>query len=403
MISTQTAASLTSMTWDAVIIGAGPAGSAIAAQLKRSLKRVLLVDRRTLPFHKLCGCCLSPQATTELDTLGVDLSSGGRPPDQLTRCTFRSSGIALQLNLSQMAVISRERLDAQLIEHAMNCDVDFQGSTTIKKVEWDQNTKLRLLHAELLPSHRGDPVTIRSHAVVDASGLPSTPRAKAAQRFFAPRIGLGAVLRDDQFPLERGHLKMLIAPGGYCGLVRLENNCIDIAAALDVSSMHGRPPWQGVDAIFKHNSCDPPVGLPRATFIGKPALTRRSTLYDQRCYRVGDAAGYVEPLTGEGIGWALRGARELAAAFEQVDPKQPDATQQIGRRYSRGYWAALQRDFRRCRLLTLAVRNRHLWNLTMKASRHAPALIHRIFPQATLHTDSHEDQDASPRQKVEEL
>ena len=384
MISNQTDVLSPTTIWDAVVIGAGPAGSAIAAQLKRSRENVLLIDRRTLPFHKLCGCCLSPQATTELLKLGIDFGASGVSSEPLERCTFRSSGHSLQYNLSHMAVMSRERLDAQLIEHAMNCGVQYQGGTTIKQIKWEQVEHLRLLRAESSFSTRSDPVTIRARSVIDASGLPSTRRKNRKNKFFAPRIGLGAVLRDDRFPLDKGHLTMLVAPGGYCGVVRLENNCIDIAAALDTPTLQGRQPWQAIEAIFKHTSYEPPDGLADANFVGKSALTRRSSLYDQRCFRVGDAAGYVEPLTGEGIGWALRGARELATAFEQVDPKQPDATQQIGRRYRRAYRAALHQDFRRCRLLTLAARNIHLWNFTMKASKLAPALTHHIFPHATL-------------------
>jgi len=254
MISNQTDVLSPATIWDAVVIGAGPAGSAIAAQLKRSRENVLLIDRRTLPFHKLCGCCLSPQATTELLKLGIDFRANGVSSEPLERCTFRSSGHSLQYNLSHMAVMSRERLDAQLIEHAMNCGVQYQGGTTIKQIKWEQVEHLRLLRAESSFSTRSDPVTIRARSVIDASGLPSTRRKNRKNKFFAPRIGLGAVLRDDRFPLDKGHLTMLVAPGGYCGVVRLENNCIDIASALDTPTLHERQPWQTIEAIFKHTS-----------------------------------------------------------------------------------------------------------------------------------------------------
>ena len=48
--------------WDGVVIGAGPAGSAAAIWLARAGRRVLLVDRATMPREKVCGCCLSPTA-----------------------------------------------------------------------------------------------------------------------------------------------------------------------------------------------------------------------------------------------------------------------------------------------------------------------------------------------------
>ena len=384
MISKQLPNLLGSTIWDAVVVGAGPAGSAVAARLQRGQKNVLLVDRRNGSFQKLCGCCLSPKANAELEALSVDLAAEDIPPIPLKHCTFQTASGALQLGLSHMAVMSRERLDALLIAKAVESGVEYQGGTKINRIEWDQTSNLRLLHAELKSPQHAFRATIRSRTVIDASGLPATSRARSKHQLFASRIGIGAVLRDDHFALEPGHLKMLIAPWGYCGLVRLENNCVDIAAAVDLRILKRRSPWQAVAEIFDHTCHAPPTHLSTAAFIGKPHLTRRSPLFDQRCYRVGDAAGYVEPLTGEGIGWALRGARELAGAFEQVDLDRPDAVLQIGLRYRRGYWAATRRDFHRCRLLTLAVRNRRLWDLTMKVSRRVPALVHRIFPHATL-------------------
>lgn len=52
--------------WQAVIVGAGPAGSAVAIRLARAGWRVLLVERSDMPRPKVCGCCLSPQARAEL-------------------------------------------------------------------------------------------------------------------------------------------------------------------------------------------------------------------------------------------------------------------------------------------------------------------------------------------------
>jgi len=55
--------------WDVVVVGAGPSGSAAATVVATRGLRVLLLDRENLPRPKVCGCCLSPLALSELDLL----------------------------------------------------------------------------------------------------------------------------------------------------------------------------------------------------------------------------------------------------------------------------------------------------------------------------------------------
>ena len=50
--------------WDIVVVGAGPAGTAVAARAATNKLRVLFIDRSGLPRPKVCGCCLSPLALT---------------------------------------------------------------------------------------------------------------------------------------------------------------------------------------------------------------------------------------------------------------------------------------------------------------------------------------------------
>ena len=59
------------MTWDALVIGAGPAGSVAARELARRGCRVLLVDKATFPRPKVCGCCVNGAAIRALERLGL--------------------------------------------------------------------------------------------------------------------------------------------------------------------------------------------------------------------------------------------------------------------------------------------------------------------------------------------
>jgi flavin-dependent dehydrogenase len=125
-----------------------------------------------------------------------------------------------------------------------------------------------------------------------------------------------------------GELVMAVGRLGYCGLVRLEDGRIDLAAAVDRQLLADTGGPAAAIAILLERavgdgrfaaSLEPLLAeLPGATFRATPPLTHQSPPIAgvaRRIFRVGDAAGYVEPFTGEGIGWALAGGRILAESL----------------------------------------------------------------------------------------
>jgi hypothetical protein len=170
---------------------------------------------------------------------------------------------------------------------------------------------------------------------VVATGLADTIRLSGDANDVAPssRIGMGTTLPAGAGGPPPGELVMAVSRGGYCGIVRLEDGRIDIAAALDrgLIAQTGSPA-RAVASILAETMFlaesgggispgDPPGRimldsklLGAATWRGTPPLTRSQPVADAtgRILRIGDAAGYVEPFTGEGMGWALASALESA-------------------------------------------------------------------------------------------
>jgi 2-polyprenyl-6-methoxyphenol hydroxylase-like FAD-dependent oxidoreductase len=156
-------------------------------------------------------------------------------------------------------------------------------------------------------------------------------------RHVAPgsRIGLGATLaaaapghRTTALDLPAGELVMAVGRYGYCGLVRLEDGRIDLAAAVDrrLLADEGSPAAGIVHLLNEAFGASPLAtgmqsvmqAVPHATFRATPPLTHQSSRVaggNERIFRVGDAAGYVEPFTGEGMGWALACGRILAESL----------------------------------------------------------------------------------------
>ncbi|MFM9170746.1 MAG: NAD(P)/FAD-dependent oxidoreductase, partial [Phycisphaerales bacterium] len=164
---------------------------------------------------------------------------------------------------------------------------------------------------------------------------------------------------------------MRVERAGYIGAVRLEDGSIDVAAAVrpDVLRAAGGPAacaraWLG------HAVLDPGA-LDAARWRGTPALTRRrACMAAPRVLVTGDAAGYVEPFTGEGMGWAIAtgaAAGRLAAHMRAA----PDAW----RAWPAQYRALVRTQRLRCRTIALTLRSPLLVTGAIAIARAAPRAL----------------------------
>lgn len=112
----------------------------------------------------------------------------------------------------------------------------------------------------------------------------------------------------------RGTIYMVAGRGGYVGLVRVEDDRLDVAAAFDPGFVRANGGLGPAAAAILGTTRWPAIpGLADLPWKGTPALTRRpAAVAGYRLFAVGDAAGYVEPFTGEGMAWAVASAAALA-------------------------------------------------------------------------------------------
>jgi 2-polyprenyl-6-methoxyphenol hydroxylase-like FAD-dependent oxidoreductase len=160
---------------------------------------------------------------------------------------------------------------------------------------------------------------------------------------------------------------------GYLGLVRLEDNRLDLGAAFDpawVKSAGGL--GRAAVATLQEAGFPALPGLADLPWGGTPLLTRRaSRLAAERAFLLGDAAGYVEPFTGEGIAWALAAARAVAPlARRAVRRWTPALAQEWTRRYRR----TVTRRQQVCRIVARVLRHPRLFRGLVTALSWAPGL-----------------------------
>jgi menaquinone-9 beta-reductase len=304
--------------WDATVIGAGPTGALAARQLAARGLRTLLVDKSAFPRPKVCGGCISGLGRRILESVGLEqlLEPPGAMP--LGRFDLAAGGRRVSLELPPGAAISRFHFDSQLVQHAVRAGATFVAGTTtvVRGLAGGGCFRTLALQQDDRQSR------VRARIVIVADGLGRTSlkhhRAFASQIAPASRIGLGAMLPSHAFDIAPGCVLMSVAREGYVGMVQIPGDAINLAAAVAPQSVRERGPAEAVREILRQAGVNAPVDLDTAEWRGTGLLTRQSRrISARRLLVLGDAAGYVEPFTGEGMTWGMLSAVLVTPLVEE--------------------------------------------------------------------------------------
>lgn len=360
-----------SQSYDVLIAGAGPAGALTAALLARRGARVLLVDKAAHPRWKVCGCCLNGSALAALDRAGLgDLAArlGAVPLD---RCELRAGGAPAVIRLPGGMALSREALDWALIAAAVSA-----GATFLPQARAVLESPRGECYLAAL-QHGSTHAVVSARIAVAADGLAggflkNLPQFEPHVASWA-RLGAGAVLDDPSDDFCPGTIYMACAASGYVGAVRLEDGRLNLAAAIDrrlVGQVSSLP--EAVAGILRSAGVPVPASITEALWQGTPLLTRhRPRLAVERVFLIGDAAGYVEPFSGEGMAWGMQAALVLAPLVCRGLAGWDD---RLAAQWATDYARLIGRRQRTCRVLTQLLRGPRRTRAAVALLRYAPWL-----------------------------
>lgn len=365
---------------DVAVIGAGPAGTCAAIAAAQAGMRTALVERRRLPRSKVCGCCLSDAAVGALESLGAAGVLAGA--QALRSVRLSAGGREVSVHRPAGSAISRRALDARLAAWAAAAGVRvLQG--TAAQVRGNGTVALA----------GGDTAELHASCVVVADGLGGTSLDSVpgfAWKVGArSRIGIGAELAGGAVCCAPGEVRMHVLRAGYVGCVMLEDGTLDVAAAVDPRALRAA----GSPGAFACAALGPAVrdaaALHAASWTGTPLLTRRrASVAAPGILVAGDAAGYVEPFTGEGMGWAIM-AGVAAGRHAARCVADPDAW----RAWPRAWRRLVRAPRLRCHLVSAALRHPSLVAAAIGAGSLLPAAmsgvagrIGRRLPQGAVPT-----------------
>ena len=318
---------------DVVIAGAGPAGALAATILSRAGLRVRIFERARFPRHKLCGDTLNPGAIAvlarhiDVATLieqsepihGMQLSG---PGGVRVRGEY-GGGVAGR-------AITRAVLDRWLLDRAIDAGAQLEEEVAIRDVAvadgrisgvvTDGLDGRRLMHpARMVIAADG-----RRSAIAIARGLSHQPQQPRRWAIGAYYTGVTGGTSLGEMHVRRGHyIGVAPVPGG------LTNACLVVPHApsrrrYDATNDRGESPLaRPADALDQCVRADPELAerfataqaVTPAVMLG-PMAVDAIAAGEPGLLLAGDAAGFIDPMTGDGMRFALLGA-ELAAAVVQ--------------------------------------------------------------------------------------
>ena len=369
--ATLTLAAAANESWEAIIVGAGPAGALAARELARHGKRVLLVDKRGFPRPKVCGACLGPHALGVLERVGL-----GTLPTQLggahyDRLGLWSRGAAADVPLLGGVALAHEpHWIRRSCKRRCGQASQFLPGTRAELGSLSVDCR----HVRLHQLDQQQEATTQIVVAADGGGgnLMSQAPEVTYRVWKQSRIGAGAVWQDGGDFYQPGQIYMAVGRHGYAGLVRAENDLLNVAAALDVSYIRRCGDIAKAISATIEEAGLPALAADKASWRGTPPMTRvASQVGCERLFAIGDAAGYVEPFTGEGMAWAMSSA---VLVVPHLLPAIQSWHETLTAAWTKSYRREIRSRQRECWRLAALLRRPWLVRNSIRALRRYPVL-----------------------------
>ena len=350
---------------DVAIIGAGPAGSATAIGLARRGYQVALIDKRSFPREKLCGDFVNPINWAVLQELGVEDRVLAAPHGEvnsfrLTTSSGREAEAAFTSREGQRSMglgLRRAELDRLLVERAAELGVAISLGGRIEKIlrtgkGWQLESKGKNWQARFLVGADGRNSWVARQLGLDRTGV-----------MHGRAIGFQCRLRCPG--AARGKIEIHLFPGGYAGVVGVGDGTITLGMAIDRRRLARQG---GMEFLFgRMLARNPHLKAILDRSEGRESLRSVYPVYFSprravagQALLVGDAARVSEPVTGEGIYFAMRSGLLAAATIDMAFSQANLAAQGLA-------------DYER--LCRTAFRSRLALNALLRFAIYRPALI----------------------------
>jgi flavin-dependent dehydrogenase len=341
---------MTRFDYDVLVIGAGPAGSSLAQRLGRAGYHVALLDRKRFPREKPCGEFMSPECLPLLEDLGVHdtlLAHGARQVSGMRLYGYSRHATGHYRDIGRCPApfdhgfaVQRSVMDEQLLRSAeQTSGVEVFEGWSFRGVLRDADSRITGVRAT---SEGGQEQTLTARWTVGADGVRSNvARELGVQKRISwlDKVALTTHYEGvELLPTAELH----VFAGGYFAAAPVDGGLFSLNLIVDRAMLRERDKSEGHDALIARyldraprlrERMESAQRVRRVRGIGPLAFKTRRQCFDGAVL-VGDACGYVDPMTGEGMFFALKGAEILAsqlAAALANDRRDADSLREYAR------------------------------------------------------------------------
>jgi menaquinone-9 beta-reductase len=298
------------------VIGGGLAGLVSSILLAKNGVEVLLIEKKTYPFHRVCGEYISNEALSFLESHGLLPEVGGFPRIKTFELSDTKGNTArIPLDLGGFG-ISRYVLDEWICRKAQEAGVQVLDSTQVDEANFHEKE-------DLFELRLSDSKIIHASYVIGAYGKRSKLDKTLHRDFIekrSPYLGVKYHIRTDYF---RDTVALYNFQGGYCGLNAIEEGKFNLCYLGDREQLrkHGSIETMEEEVIFKNPILkriwnqsefllDRPEVISEINFEPKKPV-------ENHILMAGDSAGLITPLCGNGMAMAIHAGKLAAEAIIQ--------------------------------------------------------------------------------------
>ena len=360
--------------WDVIIVGGGLAGLTAALHLSKNNCKVCLIEKNEYPHHKVCGEYVSNEVLPYLNLLEIDPFSLGAK--NITKFEITDSkGFPIKTNLPLGGFgISRFAFDNLLFESLKNkTEVIFD---TVEKIHFEEN------HFTISTQNKN---TFHADFVIGAFGKRSNIDSFLDRNFMKQKSQWLAVKNHFEYSFPDDLVALHNFNGGYCGLSKTETNAVN---ACYLTTFKSFKKYSDIEVFQKKEMSKNPF-LKKFFDEAKPIFKKPLTIsqisfhkkepVENHIFMVGDSAGLIHPLCGNGMAMAIKSAQIFSELFVEAFQKESFRRMKLEADYATKWQDEFGRRLKTGRVIQKVLMNPFASKVGFAIAKTVPSLMPKII------------------------